>query len=395
MQTRRQTAAIAAGAALVALFLGVLWGGHPQALPGFMREFVAEDVATRAKLIDDVRDNFYKSVSEKTLEEASFKGIVESLKDPFSAYYTPAEAKKVSQALEGKFEGVGMSVDSRDTKQGLRIARVFPNSPAEKAGIRPTDVIVAVDGESIVGEKAEAATEKIRGPAGTEVELTFKPGGDGDPKTETLERKKLDIPLVRGRIVERGGAKLAHVRLSEFDAGAEKQLRRAIDRQLDKGAKGLVLDLRSNPGGSLDEGVNVASLFLEKGQLVVSTRGRTQPERKFDATGEHPIDPELPIVVLVDGNSASASEIVTGALRDHDRASVVGEETFGKGVFQTLVQLPNRGLLKITVGSYYLPEGENLAGDGIEPSIEAKDDLKTRRDEALPRALKALQAKLR
>jgi carboxyl-terminal processing protease len=395
MQTRLQTAAIAAAAALVALVLGVLWGGHPQALPGFMREFVAEDVATRAKLIDDVHDNFYKPVSEKKLEEASFKGIVESLKDPFSEYYTPDEAKKVSQALEGKFEGVGMSVDSRDTKKGLRVARVFRDSPAQKAGIRPTDVIVAVNGESIVGESAEDATGKIRGPAGTEVELTFKPGGDGEPKTVTLERKKLDVPLVSARIVQRGGAKLAHVRLSEFDAGAEKQLRRAIDRQLDKGAEGLVLDLRSNPGGSLDEGVDVASLFLEEGELVVSTRGRTQPERKFNASGDHAIDAKLPMVVLVDGNSASASEIVTGALRDHERATVVGEETFGKGVFQTLLQLPNRGLLKITVGSYYLPEGENLAGDGIEPSIEAKDDLKTRRDEALPRALKALQAKLR
>jgi carboxyl-terminal processing protease len=395
LQTRSQTGLIALAAALVALIAGIWWGGHPQALPSFLREmFVSDDVATRAELVSDIRNNFYKEVSEDDLEQAALKGMVSSLDDRFSEYYTPKEAEQVSQALSGQFEGVGMSVNSRDTKDGLRVARVFPESPAREAGIKPGDVITEVNGKSIAGDPADVSTAKIRGPAGTKVTLTYKPAGKDSSETVELERRKLDVPLVDGRIVKRDGTKFAHVRLAEFDSGARDQVRKEIERELKKGAEGVLLDLRGNPGGSLDEGVFVASLFLEKGKPVVSTRGRTQPEREFEATGD-PIDPDVPVAVLVDGNSASASEIVTGALRDNERATVVGQETFGKGVFQTLDPLPNDGLLKLTVGSYYLPDGENLAGDGIEPDVKAKDDPETRRDEALPVALRALAAQLR
>jgi carboxyl-terminal processing protease len=390
---RIRTATIALAAALVALVLGILWGGHPQSLPGVLRNWlVAEDVATRAEVVKDIRDNFYKPVSAEKLEQASLKGIVESLDDRFSQYFTPAEARQFAQSLGGQFEGVGMSVDSRDTKKGLRVARVFDKSPAKEAGIRAGDVITAVNGKSVAGKPAEVSTAKIRGPAGTKVTLTYRRGKQR--KTVTLERRKLDVPLIEGRVVERGGTKIAVVRLIEFDKGAHNQLRKEIDKDLKKGAKGILLDLRANPGGALDEGVLVASAFLKEDELVVSTRGRTQSERKYKAVGD-PIAANVPVVVLVDRSSASASEIVTGALRDHGRATVVGQKTFGKGVFQQLEPLPNDGLLKITVGGYYLPKGENLAGDGIEPSVKAKDDPKTRRDEALPVAVRALLAKLK
>jgi carboxyl-terminal processing protease len=284
-----------------------------------------------------------------------------------------------------------MTVDSRDTKKGLRVAMVFDGSPAKEAGIRPAALIVAVNGQSIVGTTADVATAKIRGPAGTKVTLTWL---DGKKKTtKTLERRKLDVPLVRSRIIKRGGQKLGYVRLAEFDKGAHAQLRAKLDQVLKQGAKGLVFDLRANPGGALDEGVLVASDFVDKGKPVVSTKGRTQPERKYTAVGD-PIDDHIPVVVLVDGNSASASEIVTGALRDDGRATVVGQKTFGKGVFQQIEPLPNGGLVKLTVGSYFLPKGENLAGDGIDPAVKAKDNPKTPRDEALPVALRVLQAKL-
>jgi len=377
----------------VALVLGIWWGGHPTALPGFARDILVEDeAATRAQVIDQVRADFYKKVSEDKLQQASLKGIVSSLDDRFSEYYTPAEAKQVTQSLNGEFEGVGMTVDSRDTKRGLKVARVFPDSPAKEAGITPGSLITAVNGKGIEGEKADVTTAKIRGPAGTEVTLTFRVPGE-KPRTKELKRRKLEVPLVEGKTFTRGGDKLAHVRLAAFDKGAQRQLRREIEKRLKGGAEGLVLDLRGNGGGALDEGILVSSLFLKKGQLVVTTRGRTQPEQKFEAIGK-PIDQDVPVVVLVDGNSASASEIVTGALRDHERASVVGEKTFGKGVFQQLEKLRNGGLLKITVGSYYLPEGENLGGDGIEPPVKARDKPKTERDEALPVALRTLRSKL-
>lgn len=378
--------------AIVALVVGIFWGGHPESLPGFARDaLVKDDLAVRAEVTKDIKDSFYKKVSDKQLQQASLKGMVSSLGDRFSEYFTPAEAKQFRQSLSGKFEGVGMSVDSRDTKQGLRVAKVYPG-PAREAGIRGGDLITAVNGASIAGKSADVSTAKIRGPAGTKVTLTVKSGPRS--RTVTVERRQIDLPIVEGKLIKRGGLKLAEVRLAAFDTGASDQLRSEIDKELRQGAKGIVLDLRGNPGGDLSEGVLVSSIFLKKGQLVVSTRGRTQPTQKLYATGGG-ISQSVPVVVLVDGNSASAAEITTGALRDNGRATVVGQKTFGKGVFQSVENISNGGLLKITAGLYYLPHGENLGGHGIQPAIRAKDNPKTQRDEALPVALRALQAKLK
>src|SRR3954470_8700655 len=310
-----QTAAIALATGLVALVLGILWGGHPQSLPGFLRDnLVQDEVATRAEVAKDIHDNFYKPVKDKRLEEASIKGMVGALHDRFSQYFTPSEARAFTQNLSGKFEGVGMSVNSRDTKRGLRVARVFDGSPAKAAGIRTGDLIVAVNGKSIVGQSADVATGKIRGPAGTKVTLTIR-SGKAKPRTVTLERRKLDVPLVEGRIVTRGGKKLAHVRLAEFARGSHGQLRAEIDKDLKRGAKGILLDLRANPGGTIDEAVLAASSFLQKGQPVVPRRGRRQREHRDDEVGGE-IDPRVQVVVLVDGTSASGGEVVAGALRD-------------------------------------------------------------------------------
>jgi carboxyl-terminal processing protease len=393
MQRRPNTLVVAIVVGVVALIVGVWWGGHPKSLPGFARDaFVQDDVAVRAEVMKDIEESFYKKVSDKQLEQASLKGMVQSLHDRFSDYFTPSEAKVFKQSLSGKFEGVGMAVDSRDTKQGLKVSKVYGGSPASRGGIHAGDVIVAVDGNSIVGQSADVSTAKIRGPAGTKVTLTVKSGSG--TRTVALERRQINLPLVEGKIVKRGGVKLAHVRLGAFDQGASTQLRAEIDKEIKAGAKGIVFDLRGNPGGDLAEGVLVSSIFLPKGDLVVSTRGRTSPEQKLHAVGD-PINSKIPVVTLVDGNSASAAEITTGALRDNDRAVVVGQKTFGKGVFQTVEDLSNGGILKITAGLYYLPKGENLGGHGIVPDVKAKDNPKTKRDEALPVALRVLQSQLR
>jgi carboxyl-terminal processing protease len=394
MNPRFRTPMIAAASALVALCVGLFLGGHPKLLPGAARDvFVDDTVATRAQLIKDVKDNFYKPVKESSLEQASFKGIVSSLHDRYSEYFTPAEAKAFTQNLNGQFEGVGMTIDSRDTKNGLVVTKVFPASPAKDAGIGPSDLIVSVNGKSILGKPADVTTGMIRGPAGTSVKLTWKKGGAGDPITKEVPRKKLDLPLVTSKVVTKNGKKIAVIRLAQFSHGAADQVRAAVQKTKAKGAQGIVLDLRGNPGGELTEGRDVPSLFVKKG-LIVSTKGRNSPEQKLFATGDA-IDTAAPMVVLVDHGSASAAEIASGALRDTGRATIVGEKTFGKGVFQEVERLQNGGLLKLTVGSYYLPKGENLAGDGIDAQVKAVDNPKTKRDEALPVALRTLLGKLK
>jgi carboxyl-terminal processing protease len=394
MNPRFRTPVIALASALVALCVGLFLGGHPKILPGPAREvFVDDALATRAQLIDDVKDNFYKPVKQSSLEQASYKGIVSSLHDRYSEYFTPEEAKTFTQSLNGQFEGVGMTIDSADTKKGLLVKSVFDGSPAKEAGIAPGDLIVAVNGKTTVGVPADVSTGRIRGRAGTTVKLDLRKEGKGDPHTLTVPRKRLDVPLVASKVVSRKGHKLAEIRLAQFARGASTQVKDAVEKATKKGAEGIVLDLRGNPGGELTEGRDVPSLFIDKG-LIVSTRGRNSPEQKLYATGDA-IAPNIPMVVLVDGGSASAAEIAAGALRDTNRATIVGQKTFGKGVFQQVEQLQNGGLLKLTVGSYYLPKGENLAGDGIDAQVKARDNPKTKRDEALPVALSTLLDKLK
>jgi carboxyl-terminal processing protease len=383
---------IAALCALVALVAGLWLGGHPESLPGPVRDaFVQEDRAMRAEIVDSIEDNFYKPVDKKKLDDASLKGIVESLDDPYSHYLTPKEAKQFDESVSGEFEGVGMNVEQ--DRRGLKVLRVFDGSPAQDAGIRRGDFILGVNGHSIAGVNSEVATSRIKGPAGTAVTLrVFTPGADRD-RTVKVKRERIEVPVARGRMVERDGHKVGVVELLSFSNGAHGLLRREVDRLQDKGAEAFVLDLRGNGGGLLTEGVLVSSIFIEDGEIV-SVRGRHRPERTQDAQGDA-IDGKIPVVTLVDGGSASASEIVTGALRDRHRAKVVGTRTFGKGLVQEVQRLSNGGVLDLTVANYYLPGGETISTKGIKPQIRAADNPDTDRDEALPVAVDELIRELR
>jgi carboxyl-terminal processing protease len=382
-----RTAGIASVCALLALLVGIFLGGHPDLLPGGIRDaFVEEDRAVRAELIDKIEENFYKRVDEETLDDASLRGIVESLDDPYSHYLTPKEAEFQQEAISGEFEGVGMSVE--EDRRGLRVLSVFEKSPAEKAGIVKGDLIVSVNGRSIAGVSSEVATGRIKGPAGSEVRLEVFSPGDEDTRTVKVKRERIDVPVAEGRVVKRDGQTIGVVELLGFSSGAHGALRREIDEVTKRGADRLVLDLRGNGGGLLTEAVLVSSVFVEDGEIV-SVRGRTRPERVEDAEGDA-IDEDIPVVVLVDGGSASASEIVAGALRDRDRATLVGTNTFGKGLVQEVERLSNGGYLDLTTANYYLPSGKTIGEDGLKPDVRAEDDPETRRDEALPVALEEI-----
>jgi carboxyl-terminal processing protease len=386
-------ALLAALSAIVALAAGLWLGGHPESLPGPVRDvFVQEDRALRAEIIESIEDNFYKRVDESKLDDASLRGIVESLGDPYSTYLTPKEAREFTQDVSGEFEGVGMNVEQ--DRRGLKVLRVFEGAPAERAGIRRGDFILGVNGRSIAGVNSEVATSRIKGPAGTQVELrVFTPGEDRD-RTVKVKRERIEVPVARGRIVDRGGDRIGVVELFAFSDGAHALLAREIRKVRRRGAEAIVLDLRGNGGGLLVEAVLVASEFIEDGEIV-SVRGRSRPERTHDAEGDALVPEKVPVVVLVDGGSASASEIVTGALRDRGRATVVGTRTFGKGLVQEVEHLSNGGVLDLTVANYYLPNGKTISTKGLKPDVRAEDDPDTDRDEALPVALDTLVRELR
>ena len=359
-------------------------------------EPIGDLLGTEQRLPDEALDvieaNYFKNPDETKLGESSVNEMVVELRklydDRFSHYFNPRQLKRFNESTSGRFSGIGLSV--LEVKQGLRVATVFPDTPAKEAGIREGDVIVSVDGRRIAGEPADAATARIKGPPGTEVELGILDADSGKVREETIERAEVRIPAVQGKMREADGEKLGYVQLAGFSEGAHDDLRKEIERLVGRGAQGIVLDLRGNGGGLLDEAVLVSSVFIEDG-VIVSTDGRAQPHEDYAVGGA--LDPP-PMVVLIDHNTASAAEILAAALEEYDIAKLVGTESFGKGTFQEVIELDEGGALSLTVGEYLTASGESLAGDGIDPQVHARDRRGTDGDEALRQALQVLAGEL-
>jgi carboxyl-terminal processing protease len=394
----RLRGAVAFAVALLALLCAGLWlGGHPSELPGFARDaFVAEPGGLSAEGAEVLEGSYYRKVGTTELGNASLQGMVRELRrrhhDRFTEYFSPENLESFNQQIEGHFSGIGLSV--APDKRGLKVVTVFPGSPAAAAGIAPGEVVVSVGGESIAGETSSEATDKIKGPEGTQVTI-----GVLDPKTKkvrelTLTRAEVSLPNVSHRLEEVGGAKLGYVRLLSFSEDASELLKNAVRKVDDEGAEGIVLDLRHNPGGLLQEAVLSASVFLPEGEVVVSTKSRTQGDSSHETVGGNLA--ERPIVVLIDGGTASAAEILTAALVDDGGATTVGETSYGKGVFQEEHSLANGGALKMTVGEYFTPDGENLARThGIHPDVRVPFDPRAKGDNQKARALRVLRGKVR
>jgi len=379
------------------LVLGIWLGAHPRFLPGPVADALAGPEERRVTLqaLDTIHDKYYRSVGRRALSDAAITGAVKELDDRFSAYFSPREYGQFQQALDNQFSGVGTAV--RGVEDGLRIQTVYPESPAKKAGLRVGDIVTAADGRDIGGLAEEKAVALIKGPEGTPVRLTIRRGKRTFDKR--LTRARISVPVVSSRLASAGGTRVAYIALSTFGPRtAHVEMNEAIRRAKQRNAKGIVFDLRGNGGGLVTEAQLIASMFIAEGPIV-TTRGRAVPERRLDAVGQ-PVAGKLPTVVIVDGGTASASEIVAGALQDTKRAKLVGVKTFGKGVFQEILPLANGGALDITVGQYFLPSGRNLGGagtdrgSGLKPDVRAQDDPDTKADEALDEALDVLAAEL-
>jgi len=381
---------------LVLLCAGIYLGGHPSGLPGFLRDPLVGDKDTRVvkEAIDRVHDTYYREYGRKDLSDRAIAGIVSSLDDRFSNYFSPKEYSKFKLQQSGQFAGIGVQV-AKDPA-GLKIVKVYDNSPARRAKLRDGDLITAVAGRPLKGRSQDASVGLIQGPIGTPVKLTVR--RDAASRDVELTRSAIEVPVVASEEKTVDGRKLAVISLAQFSSGAHGEVAAALRKAMKDGAKGVVFDLRDNPGGLVTEAQLVASEFLKDGKIV-TTRGRSVPSRTLSATGD-PVAPDLPMVVLVDRNSASAAEIVAGALQDRKRAELVGTRTFGKGVFQEVIDLSNGGALDITAGQYFLPSGRNLGGkgtdtgSGLTPDVAAQDDPKTtKKDEGLDKALDVLAAR--
>jgi len=380
------------------LALGIWLGGHPRWLPDPIADVLLGDDSARvvSEGLDLVEDRYYRSIDASTLANSALNGALKKLDDRFSAYLTPGQYGLFRQSVNNSFSGVGLGI--RGVARGLRVQIVYPMSPARRADIRAGDIITALNGTSIKGVPVEAATARIKGPAHTEVTLTVLRGRRQLSKRVTRER--IDTPIVASEIRRANKRPVVHIALSTFAADtADDQVAAAIRRAKRRNVKGIVLDLRNNGGGLITQAQKIASMFLPDG-AIVTTRGRAVAQRTLRALGQ-PIAGTLPTVVLVNGDTASASEIVAGALQDRKRALLVGTRTFGKGVFQEVLPLSNGGALDITVGQYFLPSGRNLGGagtkpgSGLKPEVRARDNPMTpHRDEALAKALDTLAKQL-
>ncbi len=379
------------------LLVGVWFGGHPSWLPGPIRSaFVSQN--SDDKLVNQVlgliQNDYYRKVPRSQLIDKGLQAAVASLGDPYSHYYDPADYHSFQNQDNPHLSGIG--IDIKVESQGLLVQDVFQDSPAAKAGLARGDVIVEVGSTSLANRSVDFSASLIKGRPGTRVTLTVERGKSR--RVITVRRANIVVPVTAGRLLTYKGAKLGYVELTSFTSGSGSQVHDQVQRMLHDGARGLILDLRENGGGLLNEAVNVASVFIPDG-TIVSTDGRAQPRQVYMAKG-NAIAPKIPMVVLVDQGTASAAEIVTGALQDRGRAKVVGTHTYGKGVFQEIEPLSNGGALDFTVGEYFTPTGRNLGGGGvrrgagIQPNIYAFTKSTAKTDTALTVAEKTVAAEL-
>jgi carboxyl-terminal processing protease len=395
MSNRQRLIAVLVAMLPILLVLGVWWGGHPEDLPSFARSGLEAHDETRVvdEAIERISSEYYRPVSTGSLANSSIAGAVASLHDRFSHYLSPKEYREFDSPPS--FTGIGVEVEPE--KRGLRIERVFDSTPAARAGMQAGESIVGVNGRSIGGLSADASRALIVGPPGTDVALSVEKRAGHGAHTLKLTRAIISEPVVASATQTVHGIKLGVVALATFSPGSHTEVREAVEHVLHEGARGIVFDLRDNGGGLVEEAQLIASIFIPRG-VIVTTRGREQPTQTLYAVGDA-ISSSVPMVVLVDSDTASASEIVTAALQDHHRATVVGTHTFGKGVFQEETPLSNGGALDITVGEYYTPNGRNLGGGGIKQGAGVDPEVKIAHGVDTPQglavALNTLAAKVK
>ena len=359
-------------------------GSGKDAVDGSTQKKVSE----LKELIDQ---NYMGDVDEKQLEEGIYKGFISGLDDPYSVYYDEEETKSLYETTEGEYQGIGAVLSQNMNTGIITLVQIYDDSPAMKAGLKDNDILYKVNGEEVTGVELTEVVSHIKGEKGTTVEMTVLRGADNEEVTVTATRDTVEAQTVKYRMMD---GQIGYVSVSEFDSVTYDQYQKALKDLEGQGMKGLVVDLRNNPGGNLNTVCDMLDLMLPKG-LIVYTEDKDGNRQEASSDDENQFT--LPLAVLVNGNSASASEIYAGAIQDYGIGDIVGTQTYGKGVVQQIFDLKDDTCVKLTIAKYFTPKGRSINGKGITPDVEVEyeaDENNPEADNQLDKAVETIKNKL-
>lgn len=348
----------------------------------------------KMQILQDTIDTYYlDSTDTQTLQEGAYEGMIDSLEDPYSTYYSEEELEEIKNQTQGIYYGIGAYI-GMDSDVGMaRISKVMEGSPAEADGVLAGDYIYKVDDEYVKGLTLEEVIAKVKGPEGTVVKLTMLREKETEPVELEVTRQKIESPTVNHKTLDGG---ISYIQITEFDEITVEQFTEAFAEEKEKGMNGLIIDLRDNLGGNLAAVTDIARMILPKG-IIVYTEDKYGKREEYTCDGTHEL--QVPLVVLVNGNSASASEILAGAIKDYQKGTLLGTTTFGKGIVQRIISLSDGSAVKLTVSKYYTPNGNNIHKVGIKPDEELKLDaeayIKDGTDNQLNRAVEIMNEKIK
>ncbi|MFE5430979.1 S41 family peptidase [Peribacillus simplex] len=314
---------------------------------------------------DTIKDNYYEEIDQDKLVDGAINGMIKSLDDPYSAYMDKKEASSFHESISSSFEGIGAEIQEQDGK--IMVVSPIKGSPAEKSGVKPNDIILSVDGKSVEGLSSSEAVLKIRGEKGTKVDLSISRAGESEPIELTIKRDTIPIETVYAEMLDDGVAK---IQVTSFSEHTVQELKTALEEMSKKDMKGLVLDLRGNPGGLLDQAIEMASLFIPNGKVVLQVEDRSGKKEVYKSENDGEL--KIPVVVLIDDGSASASEIVAAAVSESADIPLIGVKSFGKGTVQTAQDFKDGSNFKYTAAKWLTPEGNWIHKKGIKPDINVK-----------------------
>lgn len=344
-------------------------------------DYSYDKIVEKLSLLKMLIDTYYlDEVDPENFATGIYRGFIASLNDPYSTYYTKEEYSNLLESSSGVYYGIG-AVVSQDVKTGIiTVVKPYEGTPAYNAGLLPNDIIYKVNGEEVTGKDLTEVVSKIKGKEGTEVVITIYRDGVDEPMDFTIVRQKINIPTIEFEMLDSRN-KIGYIQITEFDEITVSQFSDAVSRLERKGMKGLIIDVRDNPGGLLNSVVKILDRLIYKGLLVYTEDKNGQREEKYADDSKQF---NKPIVVLINENSASASEIFAGALQDYEKATIVGTTSFGKGIVQSVIPLTDGTAVKLTISKYYTPKGRNIHGTGITPDVEIELDEELKKMVTIP-----------